>query len=584
MKELKFLFKLMAKYEPLMFVLIGLYGIFMGLSPFIWIVSPAYILKNANNPLSSFLVFFVLLIIFSSLTSFFDSFIMNNYRMRMNNIRYRFIRMVISYSLYLDFDKQKDKEEIEKINNAKNACISPFSGAGGIMMNLPYLFGILFSLAGFIWIFSMMGPLLLLIVGITSIISFKLTYKITGLYHAYYDEQSNNWNIFSKLNYELRNSQSKQDILVYDFLSIFRSYYMEKNKERIDGFKAINKKGIRLLSLAQLISLFRDGCIFYWLVVSILKNEIDMGDFFMFFTAIFSFINFGDQIKWQISNFRNSFASFKYFFEILNNKEDDGQNISYDIENLDTYTIEFKNVSFSYPSSDKEVLKNINLTIKEGESLALVGENGAGKSTLALILCGLYKPTSGEVLLNGINIREFGKAYNKIVAAIFQDSLLLPFSIKENITLNTKDKDLSEIYKKTKLDELISKYKKGEDQYLLRTIDQNGVDLSGGQKQRIFLARALNKASAKILILDEPTAQLDALAEKELYLLYNDLYKDKSSIFISHRLASTRFCDKVIFLKDGKIEGYDSHQGLMGTNQEYRELYEIQAKNYREEI
>lgn len=119
---------------------------------------------------------------------------------------------------------------------------------------------------------------------------------------------------------------------------------------------------------------------------------------------------------------------------------------------------------------------------------------------------------------------------------------------------------------------------------MLRTLDQSGVDLSGGQKQRVFLARALNKESSKILVLDEPTAQLDALAERELYMLYDKLAKDKSSLFISHRLASTKFCDKVVFLKDGQIIGNDSHDNLMRTNEEYRELYNIQAKNYREEI
>lgn len=585
MKELKFLFRQMAKYEPFMFVLIGLYGIFIGLSPFIWILSPAYILKNTDKDLSFFLLFFIGLIIISSIVSFFDSFIMNNYRMRMNKIRYRFIRMVTAYSLYLDYDKQKDKEEIEKINNAKKACDNVFMGAGGIMMNLPIVFSIIFSLSGFVWIFSLMGWKLLLLILLTTAISFKLTYQMTKLYHVYYKEQSNNWNVFSKLNYELRNPQSKKDILIYDFVSLFKSYYMERNKERIEAYRSINNKGIRIFTLGQVISLFRDGCIFYWLVKSIILKTIDIGDFFMFFTAIFAFISFGDQIKWQISNFRNSFASFKYFFGIMEEKEErEKEENILALEKFDKCRIEFKNVYFSYPASDKEVLKNINFTIEDGQSIALVGENGAGKSTLALILCGLYKPTSGKILINGTDVEKFGKSYRKLVAAIFQDSLLLPFSIKENITMNSRDKDLTEIYKKTRLDELIDKYEKKDDQILLRTIDQSGVDLSGGQKQRIFLARALNKEDTKILVLDEPTAQLDALAERELYMLYDKLSAGKSSVFISHRLASTKFCDKVIFLKDGEIIGEDSHERLMEVNEEYRELYEIQAKNYREDI
>ena len=172
--------------------------------------------------------------------------------------------------------------------------------------------------------------------------------------------------------------------------------------------------------------------------------------------------------------------------------------------------------------------------------------------------------------------------YRDIVSAIFQDSLLLPFTIRENVSLDNNSSNIDDIYKTTGLDKIIEKYDKKDQQPLLRTLDEEGVDLSGGQKQRIFLSRALNKKTSKILILDEPTAQLDALAERELYMLYDKLSEHMSSIFISHRLASTKFCDRVIFLKNGEIIGNDSHENLIKTNEEYKDLYEIQAKNYKE--
>ena len=150
--------------------------------------------------------------------------------------------------------------------------------------------------------------------------------------------------------------------------------------------------------------------------------------------------------------------------------------------------------------------------------------------------------------------------------------------------MNSKDNKLEDIYKKTGLDKVIDKYENSDEQILLRTLDDKGVDLSGGQKQRLFLARAINKKSAKVLILDEPTAQLDAIAERDLYKLYNEMCEDKSSIFISHRLASTKFCDKVIFLKNGKIIEEGTHEELLKANGEYKELFEIQAKNYKEEV
>lgn len=569
----------MAKYEPSMFLLIVLYSISIGLRPFIWIVSPAYILKNTDKPFSYFVIFFLILLIVSAISSFFDSFIMNNYRMKMNNIRYNCIRMVTRYSLYLPFDKQKDKIEIEKINNALKACQSPFDGVGGIMMSLPPIGALIFSISGFVWIFSKMGYLLLLLILVTTTIYFVINYKSTLVYTRYWEKMSPNWNIFTKLNYQLRNPESKQDILIYDFIRLFKSYYMKTNKDRISAYNDANKKAITIYTLARLVSFIRDIAIFYWLITSILNGVIDIGDFYMFFTAIFAFITFNDEYTWIISNIKNGMASFGYFFDIMEENIDE---VGEKLENTEKTVIEFRNVSFKYPNTDKYVLKDINFTIHDKESLALVGENGAGKSTLVLLLCGLYKPTSGEILLNGVNINKYGANYRDIVSAIFQDSLLLPFSIKENVSLDNNSSNIDDIYKTTGLDKIIQKYDKKDQQTLLRTLDEEGIDLSGGQKQRIFLSRALSKKTSKILILDEPTAQLDALAERELYMLYDKLSEHMSSIFISHRLASTKFCDRVIFLKNGEIIGNDSHENLIKTNEEYKDLYEIQAKNYKE--
>lgn len=504
----------------------------------------------------------------------------------MNNIRYNCIRMVTRYSLYLPFDKQKDKIEIEKINNALKACQSPFDGVGGIMMSLPPIGALIFSISGFVWIFSKMGYLLLLLILVTTTVYFVINYKSTLVYTRYWEKMSPNWNIFTKLNYQLRSPESKQDILIYDFIRLFRSYYMSTNKDRIEEYNNANKKSITIYALARLVSFIRDIAIFYWLITSILKGVIDIGDFYMFFTAIFAFITFNDEYTWIITNIKNGMASFGYFFDIMEENIDE---VGEKLENAQKTVIEFRNVSFKYPNIDKYVLQDINFTIHDKESLALVGENGAGKSTLVLLLCGLYKPTSGEILLNGVNINKYGENYRDIVSAIFQDSLLLPFSIRENVSLDNNlsntDNNLSntdDLYKTTGLDKIIEKYDKKDQQTLLRTLDENGVDLSGGQKQRIFLSRALSKKTSKILILDEPTAQLDALAERELYMLYDKLSEHMSSIFISHRLASTKFCDRVIFLKDGKIIGNDSHDNLIKTNEEYKDLYEIQAKNYKE--
>ncbi|MSS78360.1 ABC transporter ATP-binding protein [Anaerococcus sp. WCA-380-WT-2B] len=577
MKEIKYLFKKMAQFEPSMFVLTLIYAIFIGLKPFLWIISPAYIIKNYKSNPKFLAIFFIGLIFISTLVSFFDSFVMGNYRMKMNNVRYKLMNMVTEYSLYLPYALKKDKEESEKINNATKAVESPFNGAGGLMMTLPEFLAQMISLTGFIWIFLRMDFLVVMTTLILTIITSFILSKVPKIYDSYWTSNSANWNRFAKVNNEMRSPLSKQDILIFDITKLFSSYYMNTHYNRIDDYARTNKKATTVFSLAKFINLIRDAIIIYWLSTSLIKGTIDIGDFYVYFTAVFAFINFNTMSMWIFSDLSYSYSIFKPFFEIIKVEKEKGE--EFYPEKLE---IRFDSVYFKYPESDDYILKNLNLTIKNNESIALVGENGAGKSTLAMLLAGFYKPSKGRILFNGKNLQDLDINYNKLISSVFQDSSLFPFSIRENILLKDSNKNLDAIYKMTHLDEIIDTYKQGENQTLLRILDDNGVDLSGGQKQRLFLARAIAKEKTKILILDEPTAQLDALNERELYQLYHTLVKNKSSIFISHRLASTKFCDRIIYMKDGEILASGSHEELMQKNDEYRDLYNLQAKNYKE--
>ncbi|NVF10734.1 ABC transporter ATP-binding protein [Anaerococcus sp. AGMB00486] len=577
MKEIKYLFKKMAQFEPSMFVLTLLYAIFIGLKPFLWIISPAYIIKNYKSNPKFLVIFFIGLIFISTLVSFFDSFVMGNYRMKMNNVRYKLMNMVTEYSLYLPYALKKDKEESEKINNATKAVESPFNGAGGLMMTLPEFLAQMISLTGFIWIFLRMDFLVVMTTLILTIITSFILSKVPKIYGSYWTSNSANWNRFAKVNNEMRSPLSKQDILIFDITKLFSSYYMNTHYNRIDDYARTNKKATTVFSLAKFINLIRDAIIIYWLSTSLIRGTIDIGDFYVYFTAVFAFINFNTMSMWIFSDLSYSYSIFKPFFEIIKVEKEKGE--EFYPEKLE---IRFDSVYFKYPESDDYILKNLNLTIKNNESIALVGENGAGKSTLAMLLAGFYKPSKGRILFNGKNLQDLDINYNKLISSVFQDSSLFPFSIRENILLKDSNKNLDAIYKMTHLDEIIDTYKQGENQTLLRILDDNGVDLSGGQKQRLFLARAIAKEKTKILILDEPTAQLDALNERELYQLYHTLVKNKSSIFISHRLASTKFCNRIIYMKDGEILASGSHEELMQKNDEYRDLYNLQAKNYKE--
>lgn len=580
MKELKYIFKSMAKYEPSMYLLIVLYSIFIGLKPFIWIISPAYILKNYQNGLDFMLGFFILLLVLSTIISFFESFIMGNYRMKMNNIRYKYMNMVTKYALYLPYEEKMKKSESEKINSANKAVDSPYLGAGAVMMTLPEFLASLTSIAGFLWIFLKIGGIILALIIILTIISTYIANKIPREFSKFWNDQNENYNKFTKLNNELRSPLSKQDILIFDFINVFKSFYKKTNQDRIAYLVRTDIKTFKIYSLVRLINFIRDALIMYWLITNLMSGKLDIGDFYVYFTAILTFVNFNNLFMWIFNDFFDNLTRFKPFFKIINpyQKSFENNNLPKNLK------IDLVNLSFKYPNSDKYVLKNINLTINNNESIALVGENGAGKSTLALILAGFYKSYDGEIFINGKNFKKLDYDYNGLVSAVFQDSQILPFSIKENILLNDSNRNLEKTYELTHLNKIIESYDKKDDQTLLRILDDDGVDLSGGQKQKLYLARSIEKNSSKLLILDEPTAQLDALAERELYTLYNDLIKDKSSIFISHRLASTKFCNRIVYLKDGEIKSTGSHEELMRNDSDYKDLYNLQAKNYKEKV
>ena len=578
MKELKFILNQMWSKDPFMYVIVILNSIINGVLPFIWIFAPAYVIDNKDKGLEFFIPFFIGLFILTSLMKFLNSFLTGNYRMRMNNLRYGLNTNIINYSLSLSYSKQQDKKYKEIITDAIRSIQYPFDGFGGIILHMPLIFGLIISLIGYLWIFTALEWWLIIYMIVLMFFSCKFIYKTTFIYDAFWNDIDYTWEQLQQLNYELQSPISKLDILMYDYNTLFKKYYSSITKHWDNEFVKSNSKVFTLNLKAKAISLIRDVPIFYWLISNLQNGNIRLSKFYILFTSLFSFVIIVDNLADQSAYLVRDLNLFKYYFKTLDKPVNNYKKV-----NFSKIDIEFKNVYFKYPKSNTYTLKNINLKLNNNESIAIVGENGAGKSTLALILAGLYEPTSGKILLNGEDINSYNIDRKDLVSAVFQDTLVMPYSIRENVAMNTDKKDLSKIYKKTGLDFLVDKYDNKDEQILLRTLDDNGIDLSGGQKQRLFLARAINKSSSHILILDEPTAQLDAIAEKELYELYNSITEDKSSIFISHRLASTKFCDKVIYLKNGEITEEGTHDELMSKNGEYKELFDIQAKNYKEE-
>ncbi|MBQ6408367.1 MAG: ABC transporter ATP-binding protein [Butyrivibrio sp.] len=250
------------------------------------------------------------------------------------------------------------------------------------------------------------------------------------------------------------------------------------------------------------------------------------------------------------------------------------------------YEIEFRNVSFKYPGSNSYALKNVNLKFNIGEKLAIVGMNGSGKTTFIKLLCRLYDPTEGTILLNGIDIRKYRyDEYMNIFSIVFQDFKLFAMPLGENVATSSdydKEKVLS-VLEKAGFGERLEKMSKGLETHLYKQLDKEGVEISGGEAQKIAIARALYK-DAPFIILDEPTAALDPVAEAEIYEKFSEMVDDRTAVYISHRLSSCKFCDEIAVFHDGRVVQKGTHFDLLQDSKgKYYELWNAQAQYYNDE-
>lgn len=307
--------------------------------------------------------------------------------------------------------------------------------------------------------------------------------------------------------------------------------------------------------------------------------QISFGSFSAIIAANENFMKAFQTMFSELTGFIISLANLEplYDFYVLDSDFEENLEKASDFQSL-----EFKNVTFTYPGSDRKIIDNLSFTINKGEKISIVGVNNAGKTTIVKILLRFFDIDSGEILYNGVNIKNISKKslYEKITG-VFQDFAIMPFTIKENIIGDKefRKNKTDEIIKQLDLDQKIKELPYGLDTYLNKDIYENATDLSLGQKQKLAIARALYQ-NADFLILDEPTASLDPLAESKIYEHFNEMTEGKTAIFISHRMSSSRFTDKILLLDGGKAAAFDSHENLMKSDNLYSKLYKAQAQYF----
>ena len=378
-----------------------------------------------------------------------------------------------------------------------------------------------------------------------------------------------------KLNYLERTSKNfdfAKDIRLFNMSGVFKrefavlnNFFFKKNRQHH------NRWIIGALCMESV--LLSEPLVMYgWLVWSVLKGEMAISDLLLFIGLVNSLHRNIGFMSWIYSAVKTNTLMINDYREFLD---------------FDSYEFKFENVSFKYPGHDNYVLKNINLTIKNDSKLAVVGINGAGKTTLIKLIMKLYNPTEGRILLNGRDLRDFDRdEYFKLFSPVFQNIECFALPIFENVSFEVEEEtDMDKVTSaldRSGLLEKIDMYDAGIRVNLLKIFDEKGIDLSGGEKQKLALARALYK-DAPIVILDEPTAALDALAEDRMYREFNNMVKNKIAIFISHRLGSTRFCDQIAMFKEGEIVELGTHSELLEKNGEYAEMFNIQSSYYKDE-
>lgn len=459
-----------------------------------------------------------------------------------------------------------------------------------LLRDMGVLLKYVIQFLGISYLFARTSPLFILILTIISAVSISLSFKRQKLDFAFQNTQVTETRKLDYLYKTMSDYKFAKEIRINQADRFIQDKYRNIVSEQIQKLKCFVNQSTGLGMIQVSIAVLQTACTYFFFTyqvslgkISIAEYTVLLGATTLFTSVVLGFFEQLGKIKITL-DYTDLFRMYREHVE-KNSSILSGSSSATLAQASEEAHITFENVTFSYPDHEKAVFKNVNFEIKSGQKIGIVGLNGSGKTTLIKLLCRLYEPTDGRILLNGVDIKTVPyEEYSKTVGIVFQDFFLFAYSVQENIIFDTKldDARFEKSIQQSGLEEKILSLPKGPNTVVYKKLDPNGVEFSGGEGQKLALARAIYK-NAKILILDEPTSALDPIAEYELFSRLYEFSKEKTTLFVSHRLSSTAFCDRIFVISDGAIAENGTHDELMQRNGIYAQLYKAQAKYYETE-
>ena len=533
--------------------------------------------------LGAIAIFTGALILFAAAKEYFD---LNKLFGRVT-VRIKLIEAIAEKMAQTSYENLLDTAFLQRKERASSACDDNQSPAESIWLTWTNILANLLGFAVYLALLSSLSPLLILAVIATTAAGYFVSRKVNQFGYLHREEEAA---YTAEMRYVKRTVTSRafaKDIRIFG-LKPWLMEVWQKSFQLYESFLRRREKHYFLTNLADfLLSLLRNGIAYAYLLHLTLTEGLSASTFLLYFTAASGFTQWITGILEQFTQLSKASLEISVVREFLEWPEGfqlTGGDPIPDAVN-GTYELQLEHVTYRYPGAAEDTIHDLSLTLHRGEKVALVGLNGAGKTTLVKLLCGFLDPTQGTVRLNGVDIRKLNRrAYYKLFSAVFQEFSLLEATVAENVAQQVAGIDEEKVWQcleKAGLSDAVRALPQGLKTHLGRSIYDDGTELSGGQTQRLMLSRALYRDGA-VLVLDEPTAALDPITESEIYLKYSEMTQGKTSLFISHRLASTRFCDRIILLENGSIAEEGSHEALLQRGGSYAKLFSVQRRYYEE--